>query len=191
MGKYSIYATKQDYEKMYAELKELEAALRLTLDWKTIKMSNLDKLSVSRDMLKMQLRHHKTDIAEPELFVAICEWVEDGETKWDVVNAGKNGEGVSLEEADESCLKMKWDGPNMKQRAFKVTAQKYKIMLGGKPNVKLVGEDSNVYNLMAICIQGLKEVGQGDKVQEFKQRVLNAGSYDEALQIMLEYVDAE
>jgi len=123
MGKYSIYATKQDYAKAYDELKGIEESMGLTLDWKKMKAMHLDGLSTLIRALK-----NKTITPEPTIT---------------------------------------------------------------KPNVKLVGADSNVYNLMAICIQWLKGVGQGDKVHEFKQRVLNAGSYDEALQIMLEYVDAE
>jgi len=123
MGKYSIYATKQDYEKMYVELKELEAALGLTLDWKTMKATHLDGLSTLIRALK-----NKTITPEPTIT---------------------------------------------------------------KPNVKLVGADSNVYHLIGLCVQGLKSIGQDEQAVEFKKRVMDSHSYDEALQIMLEYVDAE
>ena len=58
-----------------------------------------------------------------------------------------------------------------------------------KPRVSLVGQDGNVYNLLAICTNALKRSNQQDKAQELQKRVLGCGSYDEALRIMLEYVD--
>ena len=58
-----------------------------------------------------------------------------------------------------------------------------------KPVVQFVGADGNVFNLLGIASRALKQVGQGDKVDEMHSRVLQSGSYDESLRIMGEYVD--
>jgi hypothetical protein len=58
-----------------------------------------------------------------------------------------------------------------------------------KPKVHLVGQDGNVFNLLGICIRALKKAGQSEESQELKNRVFGCGSYDEALAIMLEYVE--
>jgi len=60
-----------------------------------------------------------------------------------------------------------------------------------KPKVKLVGEDGNVFNLIAICSRALGKVGQGEKSKEMRKRVFECGSYDEALTIMMEYCEIE
>jgi hypothetical protein len=58
-----------------------------------------------------------------------------------------------------------------------------------KPKVQLVGQDGNVFNLLGICVRALKKAGQDNEAQELQKRVLGCGSYDEALVIMLEYVE--
>ena len=60
-----------------------------------------------------------------------------------------------------------------------------------KPKVQLVGQDGNVFNLMGICTNALKRAGQYEEAKEFQKRVMSSDSYDEAIGIMLEYVDAE
>jgi hypothetical protein len=59
-----------------------------------------------------------------------------------------------------------------------------------KPKCKMVGEDGNVFNLIALASQALKKAKQGEQAKEMRDRVFKAGSYDEALVIMMEYVDA-
>lgn len=60
-----------------------------------------------------------------------------------------------------------------------------------KPTVELIGQDGNVFNLLGICSKALRRAGQTDKAQEMSQKVMSCGSYDEALQIMMEYVEIE
>jgi hypothetical protein len=55
MSKYSIYATKEDYQKAYSELKEIEPKLSYKLDWKKIKRINLDSLSYLISALKRSI----------------------------------------------------------------------------------------------------------------------------------------
>ena len=58
-----------------------------------------------------------------------------------------------------------------------------------KPKVQLVGQNGNVFNLLGICTRALKQAGQEEKAKELQNRILSSGSYDEALVLMLEYVD--
>ena len=58
-----------------------------------------------------------------------------------------------------------------------------------KPKVQLVGQDGNVFNLLGICTRALKKSGQDEEAKELQKRVLSSGSYDEALALMLKYVE--
>ena len=59
-----------------------------------------------------------------------------------------------------------------------------------KPIVQLSGEDGNVFAIVGRCSKALKQAGQAAKAQEMTARVMSSGSYDEALAIVSEYVDA-
>lgn len=59
-----------------------------------------------------------------------------------------------------------------------------------KPKCKLVGQDGNVFNLIGIAQRVLKENGQREQAHELSKRIMTtAKSYDEALQIIMEYVE--
>jgi hypothetical protein len=58
-----------------------------------------------------------------------------------------------------------------------------------KPRVKLVGQDGNVFNLMGICSRALKQAGQAEQASAMAKEIFGAGSYDEALQIMMKYCE--
>jgi N-formylglutamate amidohydrolase len=61
-----------------------------------------------------------------------------------------------------------------------------------KPKCKLIGEDGNIFNLMGIVSRTLKKAGQQEKADEMTKRIpKEAESYDEALAILMEYVDVE
>lgn len=60
-----------------------------------------------------------------------------------------------------------------------------------KPKAKLIGADGNIFNLIGIASRSLKRAGQNDKATEMLERVMNSGSYDEALSIIMEYVEVE
>ena len=59
-----------------------------------------------------------------------------------------------------------------------------------RPRVRLVGQNGNIFNLVSIAGLALKQVGLINERAEMQKRVMGAGSYDEALQIIMEYVDA-
>jgi len=60
-----------------------------------------------------------------------------------------------------------------------------------KPACKLVGTDGNVFALLAKVRDTLKRAGLRTEAQECCTKVFNCKSYDEALQIMMEYVEVE
>ena len=55
-----------------------------------------------------------------------------------------------------------------------------------KPKCKLLGEDGNIYNLMGIASRTLKKNGLEEM---FNKITTEAKSYDEALCIIMDYVD--
>ena len=57
-----------------------------------------------------------------------------------------------------------------------------------KPNCKLIGEDGNIFNLLGLTRRSLINAGECDKCVEMTGRILQAGSYDEALQIIMDHV---
>lgn len=60
-----------------------------------------------------------------------------------------------------------------------------------KPTVTFVGEDGNIYNLLGIASRALKKVSQRDKATEMRSRVTKSKSYNEALLIIMEYVEVD
>ena len=59
-----------------------------------------------------------------------------------------------------------------------------------RPGAKLIGEDGNIFNLMGIASKALKQAGYSDEANEMFNRITNgAGSYDEALMIISQYVE--
>jgi hypothetical protein len=60
-----------------------------------------------------------------------------------------------------------------------------------KPQVKLIGQDGNIFNLIGIAADALRRANQSEQAKEMTNKVFKSGSYDEALQIICEYVDVE
>lgn len=59
-----------------------------------------------------------------------------------------------------------------------------------KPHCQLTGQNGNIYNLIAVASRALKKDSQRDKAEEMRKRVTEtAQSYDEALVIIMEYVE--
>ena len=59
-----------------------------------------------------------------------------------------------------------------------------------KITVKLIGEDGNIFNLMGICTRELRRAGQKDVADELvKDITTNANSYEDALAIIMKYID--
>lgn len=62
-------------------------------------------------------------------------------------------------------------------------------MASERPRCRLVGEDGNVFNLIAKVSRCLRDNGMRKEASEMQDRVFACGSYEEALGIMGEYVE--
>ena len=60
-----------------------------------------------------------------------------------------------------------------------------------KPKMKLIGEDGNIYFIMARARRLLTDAGLGNQADEMEQRVRASGDYYKALWIISEYVETE
>lgn len=60
-----------------------------------------------------------------------------------------------------------------------------------KPKVNLSGANGNVFNLGSICSNALEDAGQKEQAQEMRRKIIRSKSYDEALQVMMQYCDVE
>lgn len=60
-----------------------------------------------------------------------------------------------------------------------------------KPKCKLTGQDGNVFNLIGIVKRTMEKAGLRNEAKEMMKRCFGSSSYDEALQIMMEYVDVQ
>jgi len=58
-----------------------------------------------------------------------------------------------------------------------------------KPDAPLIGADGNIFSLMGIASRTLKRAGMPDQAKEMCSRVTGSGSYDNALGIIMEYVN--
>jgi hypothetical protein len=60
-----------------------------------------------------------------------------------------------------------------------------------KPTCKLMGEDSNVFNIIGLVKRCLQKNGMADKAVEFQTKAFAAQSYDEVLQLAMKYVEVK
>lgn len=58
-----------------------------------------------------------------------------------------------------------------------------------KPQCKLIGEDGNVFNIIGIVSRTLKDFGYEDKAVEFTKKAIKSHSYDDVLQLVMDYVE--
>ncbi|MBQ8999230.1 MAG: hypothetical protein IJ086_11165 [Clostridium sp.] len=58
-----------------------------------------------------------------------------------------------------------------------------------KIEVELIGQDGNIFNLVAIASRALERNGQREAASEMQDKVYNSSSYDEALMIISDYVE--
>lgn len=58
-----------------------------------------------------------------------------------------------------------------------------------KPKCALIGEDGNIFNLMGIASKILKRNGMREEAKEMCEKITKSGSYDEALNIISDYVE--
>jgi len=61
-----------------------------------------------------------------------------------------------------------------------------------KPTVKLIGKDGNIFAMVAKAMKTMKKEGiSKETIREFQNKTFKAKNYDEALGIIMEYVEIE
>ena len=60
-----------------------------------------------------------------------------------------------------------------------------------KPTCQLSGEHGNVFSIIGRVRRVLKRAGMQAQADEFSAKAMNAGSYDEVLQLCFDYVEVE
>ena len=61
-----------------------------------------------------------------------------------------------------------------------------------KPTVQLVGEDGNIFNLIAICRKRLRQEGYSqEEINTFTEEVQSSDSYDQALLVITKWFEVE
>ena len=58
-------------------------------------------------------------------------------------------------------------------------------------SVQLTGEDGNVFSIIGRVTKAMKRSDWSEFADEFKTKALEAKSYDEVLQLCMEYVEVE
>lgn len=58
-----------------------------------------------------------------------------------------------------------------------------------KPECQLSGEDGNIFNLAGKAGRVLKEHNMKDEAKEMQNRIFDCSSYDEALDVIGDYVE--
>ena len=58
-----------------------------------------------------------------------------------------------------------------------------------KPECKLVGEDGNIFSLMGLASRALKKAGLVEQAKEMTSKVTKCESYEDALNVIGEYVE--
>lgn len=61
--------------------------------------------------------------------------------------------------------------------------------MSNKPKCPLIGQDGNIFNLMGIASKTLKENDMAEQAKEMCSRVTSSGNYEEALGVIMEYVE--
>jgi len=60
-----------------------------------------------------------------------------------------------------------------------------------KPRCKLIGKDGNVFNIIGLVRNALRNAGQLEQAREFVIESLSCGSYDKVLVLAKKYVEVE
>ena len=58
-----------------------------------------------------------------------------------------------------------------------------------KPDCPLIGEDGNIFRIMGIASEALRENGMQEQAEEMRSRIFQCRSYDSALSIIGDYVN--
>lgn len=103
----------------------------------------------------------------------------------------RNGEATvqNYRKVSSDALYLKMGAEREMVRNMKQEQSKLQDMQKEKPEAKIIGADGNIFNIMSISSNALKDAGLEKESEEMLQRVTNSHSYDEALRIIMEYIE--
>lgn len=58
-----------------------------------------------------------------------------------------------------------------------------------RPKCPMIGKNGNIFNIMGIASRTLRQNDMAEESKEMCSRITSSGSYDEALGIIMEYVE--
>lgn len=58
-----------------------------------------------------------------------------------------------------------------------------------RPKCPIIGADGNIFNIIGVASKTLKRSGMSEDAREMRSRVTSSGSYEEALGIIMEYIE--
>lgn len=58
-----------------------------------------------------------------------------------------------------------------------------------RPKCPIIGADGNIFNIMGVASKTMKRSGMSEDAMEMRSRVTSSKSYEEALGVIMEYVE--
>lgn len=103
----------------------------------------------------------------------------------------RNGEVTvqNYRKLSSDALYMKMGAKREMVRNMKQEQSKLEDIQNAKPEAKIIGADGNIFNIMSISFKALKDAGLEKESEEMLQRVTSSHDYNEALRIIMEYVE--
>lgn len=103
----------------------------------------------------------------------------------------RNGEATvqNYRKVSSDALYLKMGAKREMVRNMKQEQSKLEDIQNTKPEAKIIGADGNIFNIMSISFKALKDAGLEKESEEMLQRVTSSHDYNEALRIIMEYVE--
>lgn len=67
--------------------------------------------------------------------------------------------------------------------------EKYGLSEEQKPDAPIIGGSGNIFTIMGVAGKALRKAGFKDEATEMQNKIMRCGSYDEALQIVMCYIN--
>lgn len=151
---------------------------------------NAEKKTDGHEMLKQHYHPHKDkgDLAKRiELLKDSIHKLKDCYVNRNLHHREQFMKKRLLDAAEDSMLVTAY--LDIQDKLERIKREEMKMEQKRKPKCPMIGSDGNVFNLIGLAQKSLLAVNEEDSARELQERVYQSGSYDEALNIMQEYVE--